>query len=239
MLLDAIILTGGRSSRLDSIPKSEFVVDDATLLERTLRAARDARRIVIVGNEPATALPDGIALVREEPPFSGPVSAIAAGTSALFSSTATCAVSNNDGAGANDRGVAADDAILVLACDMPQIRPAVPSLVRALAENPHADGVLAVDAENRRQPLAAIYRTRALLDALDAAAGATVAAGTTANGNRLAGVPMFRLLDHMTLVDVSVPPGATADVDTWDDATRLGAQPPRQQTPTTKERTPR
>jgi hypothetical protein len=46
---------------------------------------------------------------------------------------------------------------------------------------------------------------------------------------------MFRLLDHMSLVDVSVPCDSTADVDTWDDAVRLGAHPPREQTPTTRE----
>ncbi|MCC6269797.1 MAG: NTP transferase domain-containing protein [Microbacteriaceae bacterium] len=228
MLFDAIVLTGGRSSRLDSIPKSEFMVDESTLLERTLRAASDARRIVVVGHEPATALPVDVTLVREEPPFSGPVSAIAAGVSALLASTVA-----GENAGGKDHGFKVDEAILVLACDMPHIGLAVPFLLRALTENPDTDGALAVDAENRRQPLAAVYRSHAVLTALDAAGGAFVASEP---GDPLAGLPMFRLLDHMALIAVSVPGDSTADVDTWDDAVRLGAHPPHEQTPTTRER---
>ncbi|MEO7348810.1 MAG: NTP transferase domain-containing protein [Terrimesophilobacter sp.] len=218
MLVDAIILTGGRSSRLDSVPKSDFVVKDSecavtgsTLLDRTLRAAAGSRHIVVVGHEPTTVLPDGVLLVREEPPFSGPVAAIAAGVTALTGATDTC--------GADDGG-APSDALLVLACDMPHIGLAVPSLLLALNGAPEVDGVIALDAANRRQPLAAVYRTKALCAALEAVTDSSRLDGP------LGGLPVFRLLDHLNLVDVEVTHDATADVDTWDDAMRLGAQPP-------------
>lgn len=207
MQVDAIILTGGRSSRLDSVPKAEFIVDKSTLLERTLCAASGAHRIVVVGYEPSRALPRGVMLVREEPPFSGPVAAIAAGIGVLERSTV-------------EAGIPSSDALLVLACDMPHVDHAVPQLLRALADAPDADGTIAVDTEGHRQPLAAVYRKRALVAALSAVSD------PTRQGDPLAGLPMFRLLDHLMLVEFHVPPGATADVDTWDDAVRLGATPP-------------
>lgn len=207
MLVDAIILTGGRSSRLDSISKSEFVVEESTLLRRTLNSAADARRVVVVGHEPSTTLADGVVLVREEPPFSGPVAAIAAGVVALQ----TSAKKSSD---------AVSDALLVLACDMPHIIRAVPTLLAAFEAASTVDGVIAIDEGGRRQPLAAVYRTRALVAALEAASD------PTREADPLAGLAMFRLLDHMNLTEVMVAAGATADVDTWDDAVRLGASPP-------------
>ena len=38
---------------------------------------------------------------------------------------------------------------------------------------------------------------------------------------------VFRLIDGLNLVPIDVPIGATADVDTWDDAHRLGVSIPR------------
>lgn len=226
MLVDAIILTGGRSSRLDSVPKAEFVVKDSelmvtgsTLLERTLRAAAGSRRIVVVGHEPSTMLPDGVLLVREEPPFSGPVAAIAAGITALDSAVLDSAVLGN-APGSPSGGGIQSDALLILACDMPHIGLAVPTLLLELEQAPEVDGVIAKDAENRRQPLAAVYRANALCAALE------LVADSSRQHDRLGGLSMFRLLDNLNLREVNVADGATADVDTWDDAKRLGAQPP-------------
>lgn len=216
MLFDAIILTGGRSSRLDSVPKSEFVVEDSTLLDRTLRSAAGSRRTVVVGHAPAAAMPDDVILVREEPPFSGPVAAIAAGIAALLATSEAESEVEMDAAGTHLES----DAVLVLACDMPHIGLAVPALLLALAEASDTDGVIAVDAGNRRQPLAALYRTNALQAALEASAD------STGNDGPLANLSMSRLLDHMTLTEVRVPEKATDDVDTWDDALRLHAEPP-------------
>ena len=82
MEFDAIILAGGRSSRLGGVPKSGLIYDGATLLERSLRAAGAARRTVVVGPDPG-GLPGGVLTCREEPPFAGPAAAIAAGLAAL------------------------------------------------------------------------------------------------------------------------------------------------------------
>ncbi len=221
MLIDAIVLAGGRSSRLGSVPKSEFVVNDSTLLSRTLSAAATARRIAVVGHEPSTALPDGVLLVREEPPFGGPVAAIAAGFAALATTPD-----------------AASEAILVLACDMPLIGLAVPSLLAALdaasgTSGPsgtsgasEVDGVIAIDDGGHRQPLAAVYRTGALEKALGAVSASAQVSSRAQRSDPFAGLAMFRLLDHVRLVEVRAPQDATADVDTWDDARRLGATPP-------------
>ena len=109
MEFDAIILAGGRSSRLGGVPKSGLVYDGATLLERSLRAAGAAGRTVVVGPDPG-GLPGGVLTCREEPPFAGPAAAIAAGLAALAADHAS-------------RHAAAAPYTLVLACDMPG-RPA-------------------------------------------------------------------------------------------------------------------
>lgn len=210
MLVDAIVLSGGRSSRLDFVPKSEFTVNDATLLDRALRAAGVAQRIVVVGPEPSSPLPDGVLLTREDPPFSGPASGIAAGMDALASNALT-----NSGQASSEE-TTPGDAVLVLACDMPHADSAVLPLLRALDSAPDVDGAIAIDGNLRRQPLAAVYRTGRLREALE----------THSRDGSLVGLPMFRLLEGMSLVEVEVPPDATADVDSWDDAVTLGAQPP-------------
>lgn len=197
--MDAIILSGGRSSRLDFRPKAEFLLDGSTLLERTVAAASRARRTVIVGPEPQRVLPDSVLRAREDPPFSGPVAAIAAGLIAL--------------ARASEE---ASDATLVLACDMPHVSRAVPLLVQTWAELPHVDGVIAVDADDRLQPLAAVYSTPRLLSALE----------QRQRAGSLISLPMFRLIDGFQLEQVHVLDEGTADIDTWDDVARLGATEP-------------
>jgi molybdopterin-guanine dinucleotide biosynthesis protein A len=146
---DAVILAGGRSSRLGGSPKSALMFDGATLLERSLAAAADARHTVVVGPE-AAGLPGGVLAAREDPPFAGPAAAIAAGLDAL-------------------RGAGPADLVLVLACDMPRAGEAVRALLDALPGT-GADGVMAASADGRLQPLAGFYSTAALERAVQAAA---------------------------------------------------------------------
>lgn len=200
MLVDAIVLTGGRSSRLDAVSKSELVFAQETLLQRTLAAVRAARRIVVVGPDPVEPLPAGILSAREDPPFGGPAAGIAAGMASLTSSSTTTS-----------------DATLVLACDMPHVDRVIPRLLRGLIDNPESDGVIAVDDGERLQPLAAGYRTSRLASVIAAVGGA----------GPLDALSVFRLIDGLNLVPIDVPIGATADVDTWDDAHRLGVSIPR------------
>ncbi|MFE4541354.1 molybdenum cofactor guanylyltransferase [Arthrobacter sp. NPDC056727] len=149
MDFDAIILAGGRSSRLGGSPKSALMFDGATLLERSLAAAAGARRTVVVGPE-AAGLPAGVLTCREDPPFAGPAAAIAAGLDAL-------------------RGAGPADMVMVLACDMPRAADAVRALRDALP-GAGADGVMAASADGRLQPLAGFYGTAVLERAVQDAA---------------------------------------------------------------------
>ena len=81
--LDAVILAGGRAERLDGASKPDLVVGGRSLLATAIAAARGAacERIVVVGPPELEAA--GCLVVREDPPFGGPVAALAAGLDAL------------------------------------------------------------------------------------------------------------------------------------------------------------
>ena len=215
MEFDAIILAGGRSSRLGGVPKSGLIYDGATLLERSLRAAGAAGRTVVVGPDPGN-LPEGVLTCREDPPFAGPAAAIAAGLSALAA-----------GQAGGHQAAAPAPFTLVLACDMPRSAKAVRALAAALAESPATpaavapgpapepkggDGVMAVSADGRKQPLAGFYSTAVLQRCVADAAGR----------GGLENASVFALLARLDVREVRVPRGSTDDVDTWDDASALG-----------------
>ena len=201
---NAVVLSGGRSSRLGGTPKAELAIHGTTLLDLTCRAVAAARRTVVVGpgngHQPTqTGLIAGQAgqsapaereFVRESPPFGGPAAALAAAVDHL-----------------------ADDPtpwLLVLACDMPRIAQAIPALLTAIGEHP-GYSVMAHDG-GRDQPLAAIYNLSALRTAVEAVHGS----GGAQN------LSMKALLARVQWRAIDVPPGSTADVDTWADAQSLG-----------------
>ena len=80
-LFDAVLLAGGRSSRLGGVPKAGLLVEGTTLLERTCAALSGAGHLVVVGPEAdgARAIPGAPLFVREEPAFAGPAAALVAG----------------------------------------------------------------------------------------------------------------------------------------------------------------
>jgi len=194
---DAVILAGGKGSRLGGLSKPIALGREGeTLLDMVIRAASEAERIVVVGDVPAR---DGILLARESPPFSGPASALACGLGILSANPAPFT--------------------LVLAADQPDVGPAVAALVQALmtTDGRQEDGAIAIDATNRDQYLIGIYSTAALrkrLLALNAASPSR--APTTAD------LSMRSLISGLVLARVTVPLGSADDVDTWDDAARLG-----------------
>jgi molybdopterin-guanine dinucleotide biosynthesis protein A len=198
---DAVILAGGRSSRLGGAPKAGLRYDGATLLDLAVRAARGARAIAVVGPDPGT-LPAGVLSCREEPPFAGPAAAIAAGLSALEHDYAA------------RRAVGPAPLTLVLACDMPRVDAAVRALAAALENpgTPGGDGVMALSADGRKQPLIGFYGTGALQDSVAEAA----------HRGALKDASVFALLASLDVRAVRVPSGSTDDVDTWDDASALG-----------------
>ncbi|WP_231554488.1 molybdenum cofactor guanylyltransferase [Arthrobacter sp. L77] len=193
---DAVILAGGRSSRLGGVPKAGLVVEGVTLLERTCAALAEARQMVVVGPEADgwRGLPGTPSFVREEPAFAGPAAALVAGLRA--------------GTGVRARWCA------VVACDMPRVAELVDVLLAEAADDDGAS-LVAVDG-GRAQPLAALYRS----DDLAAAVDAVLAAGTADN------LSMRSLLASVRTRPVPVAPGTTHDVDTWADARVLGVDVP-------------
>ena len=200
MIFDAIVLAGGRASRLDGVSKADLVVHGRTLISRTLAATAGVRRVVIVGTP--SVVPAGVLVTREDPAFSGPAAAIAAGLDALA-------------------GMSTADFVLVLACDVPNSAPAVGGLLaHATAgvavdgvDTAGADGVVAIDADGRRQHLLGLYRSGPLAAAV--------------RGRRfdIRDLSVRALLSPLDLTEIRVPAGSTEDIDTWADAAGFGITP--------------
>lgn len=144
MTVDAVVLAGGRSSRLGGEPKAQLRVAGVSLVERAVAAASACRLIVVVGER----MP-GVRNAREDPPFGGPGAGLAAGIRALADGGATPPA----------------DRILVLACDVPHAAAAVGVLLAT--EWDGCDGLVAVDSGGRAQPLLAVYSASALRAAID------------------------------------------------------------------------
>jgi molybdopterin-guanine dinucleotide biosynthesis protein A len=134
---DAIVLAGGRAVRLEGADKGAVDVAGRNLLDRALDALADARRIVVVGDERATAR--AVTWAREQPAYGGPVAATYAGRDALV-----------------DAG-AGSPTVVVLAVDMPAVTAGT---VARLLAGQHEDG--AVLAEGGQHHLAMAVRATAL-----------------------------------------------------------------------------
>jgi len=136
--VDAILLAGGRASRVGGAVKSLFEVNGTSLLRSAVDAvrARGARRIVVA----APVLDDDLDVtwVREDPPFGGPVAGIVAALTEVDA-----------------------DEVYVVACDLPTAIPAVAALPGSLP--PGVDGACLDD--GRRQWLIGRYRAASLREA--------------------------------------------------------------------------
>lgn len=135
MSVDAILLAGGRGSRVGGAVKPLFEVEGASLLAAAVDAVRagGARRVVVVAPVLDAAL--DVEWVREDPPFGGPVAAVVAALETVDAAEA-----------------------YVIACDLAAPAAAVRRLADPLP--PAADGVCLDD--GRRQWLIGRYRTAAL-----------------------------------------------------------------------------
>ncbi|WP_246036487.1 NTP transferase domain-containing protein [Sinomonas susongensis] len=205
---DAVILAGGRASRLGGYPKPQLVYEGVTLLERALAAVGDARRVVVVGprqrvgSRAGTAPP--LSWARESPRFAGPVAALGAGVAALTAS-------HEDGGGEE-----AAPWVAVLAADLPLADEALAPLLEACAREPAADVVLGEDDAGRQQPLLSVYRSGPLEQALAA----------LADGGGLADRPLRDLIARLSVQPLRLTPGLADDVDTWSSAERWGIRRP-------------
>ncbi|MBA2699683.1 MAG: NTP transferase domain-containing protein [Nocardioidaceae bacterium] len=141
---DAVVVAGGRGTRLGGVDKGKLDVGGRSLLSRALEAVVAARQTVVVG--PSRPLPPEVVGTTEDPVGGGPAAALAAGLARVDA-----------------------DIVVALACDMPFLtNDHVTHLVEVVGDNPAADGAVLVDPAGRRQPLAAAYRTVSLRAAYDA-----------------------------------------------------------------------
>lgn len=135
----AILLAGGRGSRVDGAAKPLFTVAGRTLLQRAVDAVAGCDPITVVGpREPAIG---GVSWTREHPPFGGPAAGVLAALTAW----------DHD-----------PEWTYLLGCDLPAATAAVARLESARPLLPgETDGVcLAADA--RPQWLIGVYRTTVL-----------------------------------------------------------------------------
>ncbi|MEV7799985.1 molybdenum cofactor guanylyltransferase [Microbacterium foliorum] len=139
----AIILAGGRASRLDGAAKPLLGVGGRTLLDRAIAAVAGCDPIVVVG--PPVPVHGEVVWTRETPEFGGPVAGIAAG------------LANTE-----------SDEVFVLAADLPNAEEAVALLRRHPPLASGEDGICLADDSERMQWLIGLYRTDVLRRAVAA-----------------------------------------------------------------------
>lgn len=131
----AIVLAGGRATRLDGVDKAGIEIRGRTLLAWCLDALVDATEVVVVGDAVPTERP--VTFVREEPQYGGPVAAVLTGLDSLLSTP---------------------EYVAVVAADMPYLTPRTH---RRLVESAHGrDGSALIDPDGRRQLALVLSTTR-------------------------------------------------------------------------------
>jgi molybdopterin-guanine dinucleotide biosynthesis protein A len=143
-LFDAVVLAGGRGTRLGGADKPGLIVGDQTLLGSVVSAVTSAGadRIVVVGPERMGA-GGRVRYAREDPPGRGPVAALACGLEQVSAPV-----------------------IVLLAADLPFLRPAhITRLLTALAA-PEVPGVVLLDDSARPQWLVSGWAAAGLRGAL-------------------------------------------------------------------------
>ncbi|WP_111466938.1 molybdenum cofactor guanylyltransferase [Microbacterium suaedae] len=81
----AILLTGGRSRRMGGTHKPAMRIGAESMIDRvarTVRGADPAARLVVAGSAEGVTGTHAVEVVREDPPFSGPLAGLAAGVRA-------------------------------------------------------------------------------------------------------------------------------------------------------------
>ncbi|WP_258195009.1 NTP transferase domain-containing protein [Rhodococcus sp. OK519] len=145
--IDAIVLAGGRGTRMGGVDKPALVVAGRRLLDTALDAVVACDHVVVVGPHRSDLAPS-ITQTQESPAGSGPVAALAAGLAAL--------------------GGAPDGLVVVLAADLPNLdRTTVATLVSNLIRDPDAEAAFAADESGRLQFLLSVWRRATLAARLD------------------------------------------------------------------------
>lgn len=193
-MIVGILLTGGTSRRLGT-DKALVRVEGETLARRSAAVLRSVCGDLCVEVGPGhSALP----AVREDPPGTGPLAAIVAGLDAL--------------------AVTAADTVVVLACDLPRVEPALLELLLGIG----GDGAVPEWA-GRAQTLCAVYGPRVVAEMrLRHAAGERSLRWVPASGVTLVSEARWQAV---------VAAFALHDLDTPDDAADLGITLPEDAPP--------
>lgn len=130
----ALILAGGKGTRLGGVNKADLEVGGRTTLERVLDALRqlELSEMVLVSNEDVVASAPGARVILDPEPHAGVLPALLAGLEALASELAITA-----------------------ACDMPFLSPSVYRLLLAQAED---HDVVIPEVDGQLEPMCAVYR---------------------------------------------------------------------------------
>lgn len=201
---DAVILAGGRGRRLGGADKAAIILRERRLVDRAVAAARGAaaRNIIVVGPPHAGARADTV--VREEPPFTGPLPALAAGIAPVRTEwmlLLACDLERPDAVCARLRE-AFEDAVSTGAV----------SIDRTCADRVCIDGVQLRDDGDLPQWLAGIYRVAALQ--------ATLRNMEQEEGSPLENQPLRVAFASARILGVTAPEWTTADIDTPGDLER-------------------
>ena len=134
MRAEAIVLAGGRASRMGGVDKPAIVVAGRSMLDTALAAVAWCEHVAVVGPH-RDDLPAEIQQTQEHPPGSGPVAGIVAGLAALPGT---------------------EGFVVVLAADLPALQPdTVRELTRQCAESGRP--AFAIDAAGRVQYLVGVW----------------------------------------------------------------------------------
>ena len=114
----AIVLAGGRGTRLGGRDKAAVEVAGRSLLDRALSAVAGASSVVVVGDERPVASPVPLLWTRESPAYGGPVAATYAGLDALRRGSPVHSSGEDPSQTTHSHGTTP---IVVLAVDMPGV----------------------------------------------------------------------------------------------------------------------
>jgi molybdopterin-guanine dinucleotide biosynthesis protein A len=185
---DGVILAGGRNSRIQT-RKALLAVSGRTIVERIITAIRPSvGEILLIANEPEAYSHLDLPIARDILPGGGPLSGVHAGLS-----------------------LSQSDHILVTACDMPFVNPALVRYLIACAErHPEAHAVVPHWAKGT-EPLHAIYDRRCLPQVEQ-----RIKAGELRISAFLESIPTFRVELDDWAAERGVDLGAAfMNVNTW------------------------
>ena len=137
----AVVLAGGRATRLGGFDKASAEIGGRTLLEHALDAVIDAGEVVVVGEQVPTERP--VSFVLESPRWGGPVAALLTGFDLLLRPGRL---------------------VVIIAVDMPHLTHRTIRRLCAAADGPatadRPDGAVLVGPDGRRQLALALRRER-------------------------------------------------------------------------------